>query len=236
MNTVRLDKLLSDTGHYTRSAARKLITSGGVTVDGIRVFRPETPVARAAVVIAGGQRLDTSEFVYYMLNKPTGYVSATEDEHYPAVTRLFPEYLQSRGIFPVGRLDADVTGLLLLTDDGDFAHRVSSPRGYIEKCYEAFLDGGLSTEDVNRISSGIQLETVCFRPARVEFPDANPSHVILTVTEGKYHEVKKIFAACGHPVLRLHRLSIGGLILDSTLKTGAFRALREEEKTAVLRS
>ena len=133
MSLERLDKLLTASGHFSRSEAKAAISRGRVTVDGRPVTKPETKVSRAAAVVADGKRIDTEEFVYYMMHKPAGYISATEDERLPAVTRLLPRELQKRGLFPVGRLDADVTGLLILTDDGGYAHRVTAPKHAVPK-------------------------------------------------------------------------------------------------------
>lgn len=226
----RLDKLLSDSGRYTRREAKAAITAGRVTVDGQTVVRPETKVSRDSVIFADGRELDTAEFVYYMLHKPAGYVSATEDELYPAVTRLFPKELQARGIFPVGRLDADVTGLLLMTDDGGYAHKVTSPRSETEKRYEAWLDSPIGADDADKMASGITLsDGTVYRPAALEPDPDEPCHAWVTVTEGKYHEVKNLFAVCGHTVLRLKRISIGKLTLDADLPPCAFRRLSAQE-------
>ncbi len=226
----RLDKLLSASGRYTRREARAAITAGRVTVDGQTIVRPETKVSRESIVLADGREVDTAEFVYYMLHKPEDYVSATEDERYPAVTRLFPKELQARGIFPVGRLDADVTGLLLMTDDGAYAHKVTSPRSGTEKRYEAWLDSPVGEEDADKMAAGIILsDGTEYRPAKLEPDPHEPCHAWVTVTEGKYHEVKNLFAVCGHRVLRLKRISIGKLILDADLPPCAFRRLSVQE-------
>ena len=133
MEQERLDKILAGSGHFTRSEAKSLILAGSVTVDGAVVRRPEAKVSRSSAIMAGGKQIEGAEFVYYMLNKPAGTICATEDGAYPAVTSLLPRHLQKRGLFPVGRLDADVTGLVILTDDGVFAHRVTAPRSEVKK-------------------------------------------------------------------------------------------------------
>lgn len=237
MSLERLDKLLAASGHYSRSEAKTAIARGRVTVDGVPVTRPETKVARAALVVADGRELDTAEFVYYMMNKPSGYISATEDERLPAVTGLLPKQLQKRGLFPVGRLDADVTGLLLLTDDGGYAHRVTAPRREVPKRYEAWLDKPVGKEAVSAMARGITLrDGTAYKPAELATDEADGCHAFVTVTEGKFHEVKNLFAACGCHVLRLKRVSIGALTLDEQLLPGQFRRLSEEEREAVFQN
>lgn len=230
----RLDKLLAGSGLYTRSEARGVIAAGRVTVDGVAVTKPEMKVSRAAFVVAEGREVDTAEFVYYMMNKPAGYISATEDEKYPAVTRLLPPELQKRGLFPAGRLDADVTGLLLLTDDGRYAHRVMSPRSNTPKRYWARLDGTVTEADVIAMAAGtVMPDGTEYRPAELRIDAEDPMCAVVTVTEGKFHEVKNLFAARGRRVLALRRMSIGGLHLDETLPEGACCRLSEQQAQSV---
>ncbi len=232
----RLDKLLAGSGRYTRSEARAAVAAGRVTVDGAVVTRPEAKFSRACRVEADGQPVETAEFVYYMMNKPAGCISATEDEKYPAVTRLLPRELRERGLFPVGRLDADVTGLLILTDDGRYAHRVTSPRAGIPKRYEARLDGPVTQDDARAMAAGTVLaDGTQYRPALLEIDGTEPCRAVVTVTEGKFHEVKNLFAARGRKVLALRRLSIGALALDGDLAEGAFRPMTPERALDALR-
>lgn len=230
----RLDKLLAGSGLYTRSEARAVIAMGRVTVDGLPVTKPETKISRAVSVVAEGREVDTAEFVYYMMNKPAGYISATEDEKYPAVTRLLPPQLQMRGLFPAGRLDADVTGLLLLTDDGHYAHRVMSPRSNTPKRYWARLDGVVTEADVQAMARGtVMPDGTEYRPAVLRIDQTDPCQAVVTVTEGKFHEVKNLFAARGRRVLQLRRISIGALELDETLPEGACRRLSQSQAQEV---
>lgn len=233
MQIERLDKILAGSGMYTRSQARALILSGAVEVDGAPVRRPETKVDRSSAVTAQGQDVDTDEFVYYMMNKPAGTICATEDGAYPAVTSLLPRHLRARGLFPVGRLDADVTGLLLLTDDGAFAHRVTAPRSEIPKVYEIHADGPLTQEHAALLAAGVTMpDGTAYRPAVLQIGSADARVGLVTVTEGKFHEVKNLIAACGRQVMAMRRLAIGGLRLDESLPTGNWKKLSWEDVNA----
>lgn len=230
MKQERLDKILSGSGRFTRSEAKALIQSGNVLVDGVPVRRAETKIFRTATVVVKGQVIETDEFVYYMMNKPADYISAARDEKYPAVTNLLPRHLQNRGLFPVGRLDVDVTGLLILTDDGAFAHRVTSPKSEIPKTYEVILEGNLSPAHVEMLKEGVTLANgTAYKPAKLVIHPDDPTQARITVTEGKYHEVKNLMAFCGCPVVKMRRVSIGGVHLDASLKPGEIRPLTGEE-------
>lgn len=233
MKQERLDKILAGTGLYSRSEARLLIQSGAVLVDAVSVRKPETKVSRSCAVTVHGEPVETAEFVYYMMNKPPLYISAAKDEKYPAVTNLLPKHLRNRGLFPVGRLDVDVTGLLILTDDGAFAHRVTAPRSEIVKTYEIWTDGKLRPQDVDELADGVTLDNgTVYKPARLEIDPADPSHGRISVTEGKFHEVKNLLSYCGCPVIKMRRMSIGGVQLDPALKEGEFRPMTEAEAMA----
>ncbi len=237
MSLERLDKLLTASGHYSRREAQAAIRAGRVTVDGVCVFKPETKVSREADILADGNKIDGAEFVYYMMNKPAGYICATEDERWPAVTRLLSAELQRRGLFPVGRLDADVTGLLLLTDDGGYVHRVTAPKAAVPKRYEAWLDRPLAPSAAAQMAAGVTLrDGTGYRPARLDSDDVDPCHAFVTVTEGKFHEVKNLFAVVGSPLRRLRRVSVGALRLDETLAEGMYRRLTPEEAAMALKS
>lgn len=233
MKQERLDKILAGTGLYSRSEARALIQSGIVMVDGIPIRKPETKISRSAAVTVRGETVDTAEFVYYMMNKPALYISATRDEKYPTVTNLLPKHLQNRGLAPVGRLDVDVTGLLILTDDGNFAHRVMAPRSEIVKTYEVWTDGNLRPQDADELADGVALDNgTVYKPAKLVIDRQDPSHAWISVTEGKFHEVKNLLSYCGCPVVKMRRVSIGGVQLDETLGEGDFRPMTEAEAMA----
>ena len=226
---IRLDKYLCDLGAAPRSECRKLIRAGRVCVDGVTVTAPETKVeAASAAVTLDGERLAWKKSRYFMLNKPAGIVTATEDKRQKTVRDLLPPELQRLGLFPVGRLDRDTRGLLLLTNDGDFAHRVISPKFAVEKRYDARVEGTPDEADIAAFAQGLVLGdgTKC-RPARLEITGQGACRV--TVTEGKYHQVKRMLASRGKPVTELKRLSIGALFLPEELEEGGVRELAEED-------
>lgn len=230
----RLDRLLCVSGQCSRSEARVLIRAGSVAVNGIVVRRPEEKVPRDSVITVRGQVVDTAEFVYWMLHKPAGYVSASQDERWPAVIRLMPDEALRRGVFCVGRLDADVTGLLLLTDDGAYAHRVMTPRAGIERVYRVCLASPITADDVRRLARGVVWsDGMRYLPARLVRDENDPCVGYVAVMEGKYHEVKRLIASCGHELLGMRRISIGGLRLDETLEEGHARRLTPEEAERV---
>ena len=229
MDRIRLDKYLCDLGTAPRSECRRIIRSGRVRVDGTAVTAPETKIdPRAALVTLDGEKLVWAAHHYYMMNKPAGVLTATEDRREKTVLDLLPAELRRMGLFPVGRLDRDTRGLLLLTDDGDFAHRVISPKFAVEKMYDASVEGELNERDVAAFAEGLVLGdgTKC-RPARLEI--LGDGRCLVTVTEGKYHQVKRMLASRGAPVTALKRLSIGGLHLPEELAEGALVPLGEED-------
>ena len=229
MDRIRLDKYLGDLGTAPRSECKRIIRSGRVCVDGAAVTAPETKIdPRAAVVTLDGERLVWAAHHYYMMNKPAGVLTATEDRRQKTVLDLLPEELQRMGLFPVGRLDRDTRGLLLLTDDGDFAHRVISPKFAVEKLYDACVEGTPDESDAEAFAEGLVLGdgTKC-RPARLEI--LGEGRCLVTVTEGKYHQVKRMLASRGKPVTALKRLSVGALHLPKTLPEGAFVELDDED-------
>ena len=238
MKKERLDKILCGTGRMTRSEARSTIRAGLVAVDGEIVRDPAAHADRSSCVTVRGEPLDTAEFVVYMLHKPAGYVSGAAPEGgCPPVTELLPDDLRRRGLFCVGRLDADATGLLLLTDDGAYAHRVTAPRSGIPKAYRVRVDGPLSAADAEALAGGVTLRGGTeYRPADLSISTEDPSLALVTVTEGKYHEVKNLMAVRGRRVLSLERLSIGSLRLDESLRPGEGRLLSPEESRRVFTS
>lgn len=228
---MRLDKFLSAQG-LSRKQARAAIASGQVLVNGEVQGDPGfilDPIS--AQVLFQGRALGYRRHMHLMLHKPAGLLTATTDARQKTVMDLLPEELKRRALGPVGRLDKDVTGLLLLTDDGQLAHRLISPKWTVEKVYLARVEGALDAADIQAFQAGIALSDFTARPARLEILE--PDLGRLTITEGKFHQVKRMFAARGKPVLRLHRESVGGVSLDSALECGKFRPLTAEEEGAL---
>lgn len=228
---MRLDKFLSAQG-LSRKQARAAIASGQVSVNGEVQGDPGfilDPIS--AQVLFQGRALGYRRHMHLMLHKPAGLLTATTDARQKTVMDLLPEELKRRALGPVGRLDKDVTGLLLLTDDGQLAHRLISPKWTVEKVYLARVEGALDASDIQAFQAGIALSDFTARPARLEILE--PDLGRLTLTEGKFHQVKRMFAARGKPVLRLHRESVGGVSLDPALECGKFRPLTAEEEIAL---
>ncbi len=229
MAVMRLDKILSDMGIASRSELRQIIKSGRVMVDGLAVTAPEKRIdSDSARIALDGRELKYRKFRYFMMDKPAGVLSATEDSKQETLLDLLPPELKRLGLFPVGRLDKDTSGLIILTNDGDFAHRVISPKSGIWKLYRARVDGQLDVGDVEAFENGLVLGdgTACL-PAKLELLPGGDC--LVRVTEGKYHQVKRMLASRGAPVLELRRLAVGGLELDENLGPGGFRELNEAE-------
>ena len=231
----RLDKLLAGTGKWSRREVKALVRQGLVRVDGRLAASAEDKLDPAAAIITvAGETISLRRFTYVMLHKPAGVLTATEDRKQPTVLDLLPPELRRIGLAPVGRLDKDTEGLLLLTNDGELAHRLLSPKYHVDKRYLARVDGELSAADAEAFARGMTLgDGLECLPAGLE---VLPDRVcIVTLREGKFHQVKRMLAARGAPVLYLKRLSMGPLALDGTLAPGAFRELTAEE-TAALRA
>ena len=233
MPVMRLDKLIAGAGLSTRSEAKKLIRAGRVTVSGQRVTDPAAHCDSEADVRLDGQQVRWQEYLYLMMNKPAGYLSVTEDPKAPTVLELLPPELRKRNLSPAGRLDKDSEGLLILTSDGDFCHRVISPKSGIEKEYyievlDPFPPGA---EELFLTGAVLEDGEVCL-PARLEpSPDRRSARVFLH--EGKYHQVKRMALAAGTKVKYLKRLSVGGVALDANLEPGQFRELTAAERKSI---
>ena len=226
---MRLDKFLSDTTAHSRKELRSFIRRGAVEVDGRIVKAPEFQVTENSTVTLNGKVERYRKFVYLMMNKPAGLLSATTDKRQKTVVDLLPEHLRRRGLFPVGRLDKDTTGLLILTDDGALAHELLSPKKHVDKVYLAHVDGQVDEADVAALAEGMVLgDGLHCLPAGLE-PLEDGSKCLVTLREGKYHQVKRMLAARGKPVLELRRLSMGSLSLDGALGAGEWRMLTASE-------
>lgn len=228
----RLDKLISLNCNVSRREARQLIKDHAVTVDGSFDLRAESIIdTDCARITVNGHSFDLREHIYIMLNKPSGVITATEDRTKQTVIDIIPDNLRRKCLFPCGRLDRDTTGLLIITDDGDFAHRMMSPSHKVYKTYIATLSRELGAKDIRRLESGIGLEdgTHCL-PARVEKINCENGYAAkIQIREGKYHQVKRMFAACGNNVEHLRRVQIGALKLDESLAEGECRELTADE-------
>ena len=226
----RLDKLLAATGTWSRKEAKALVKAGRVRVAGELPKGPEDKVAPGTPVTVDGRPIVTEKYVYVMLHKPAGVISSTEDPRQRTVLSLLPKELQRLGLFPVGRLDKDTEGLLLLTNDGPLAHQLLAPGKHVDKVYYVEVDGLLEDEDRQAFHQGLTLAdgTRCL-PAELEILTP-ASQGLVTLREGKYHQVKRMLAARGKPVTYLKRLSMGPLTLDPTLERGAWRPLNPEER------
>ncbi|WP_062047668.1 pseudouridine synthase [Bacillus sp. JCM 19034] len=231
---MRLDKLLSHTGYGTRKEVKKLLKQGAVTVNGVTIKEAKTQVdVKKDVVNVQNERIHYEPYIYLMLNKPKGVISATEDEFQKTVIDLLSPEHQRFEPFPVGRLDKDTEGLLLLTNDGQFSHSLMSPRKHVAKTYEAIVTGKVTQEDKELLENGVKLDDgYVTKPAELTIINAlDVSTIRLTITEGKYHQVKRMFAAIGKKVLELKRTHIANLALDEALKLGEYRPLTDEEWT-----
>ena len=233
---IRLDKWIAEAARLSRSEAKSFIRAGRITINGHPVRSGEEKCdPKTDVLQLDGVRIGTllPAHITLMLNKPAGVLSATEDRDQTTVLDLLPEEMRRRrALFPIGRLDKDTTGLLLISSDGDLAHRLMSPRTHVPKRYRAIVDNPLTKEDVAAFREGITLrDGLHCLPAELELPEepSNPYLGIVTVYEGKYHQVRRMFASCGKHVTALHRQSIGSLELDQSLSPGQWRTVLDEE-------
>ena len=268
----RLDKILSNAGCGSRTDVKKMIRSGAAACDGVVVIDPEMKFAAESTrITVGGVPINYSRYIYLMMNKPPGVVSATYDQRRKTVLDLVPDFYRARGVFPVGRLDADTTGLLLLTDDGDLAHRLLSPKNHVEKEYMAVLDKKPGAEVVEGFARGVELKTTGrLRPAALTPVDETQPPVSAStadaartpgpataaddactpgpasarelyqarviVTEGKFHQIKRMFLAYGIRVVKLERVRMGPLCLDPALEAGGSRELTAAELSLLRRA
>lgn len=227
----RLDKIIASQGQYSRSEVKKLVRSGLVLLNGKAVKSSDIKCDAAAdTIIVDGKKLEYKKYIYIMLNKPKGVISATEDPTQKTVIDLIPPELRRQGLFPAGRLDGDTTGFVLITDDGDFAHRILSPKNHIMKTYHATLPHPLSDEDIIKFKEGLTLGdgTKCLE-ARVRMLNDRENVAEVIICEGKYHQVKRMFASIGNKVLELRRVKMGELLLDPNLNEGECRELTPQE-------
>ena len=229
MAVQRLDKVVAATGKWSRREVKALVREGRIAVDGELARSPEMKVdPESASIAVNGEELHYQEFTYLMLHKPAGVLSATEDSRQMTVLDLLPPHLQRRGLFPVGRLDRDTEGLLLLTNDGALAHKLLSPKKHVDKVYFARLDGEIGQADVEAFAAGIQLDDLLCMPAVLRIGRERDT-ALVTLHEGKFHQIKRMFSSRGRTVLYLKRLTMGPITLDPALPKGKYRYLSDKE-------
>lgn len=232
---IRLDRWLVTLGVGSRSQVQKLVRSGLVTVDGQHVRDPGQSCREDSVLTLRGEKLDGRLMRHVMLYKPAGLLTAARDKKQPTVMDLLPETYASIGCMPVGRLDKDTTGLLLLTCDGELNHRLLAPARHVDKTYRAVVDGPLTQADAAAFASGLHLGDFDAQPADlvIEHCGQAQSTALVTIHEGKFHQVKRMFEAVGRTVLTLHRLTFGPLQLTPDLEEGQWRELTAQEVQAL---
>lgn len=232
---LRLDKLLADMGYGTRSEIKKEIAKGGVTVNGTVMKKPEAKIdTERDIVCIKGEKAVYARYEYFMLNKPAGVVSATMDRRERTVLDLIEDKKRD-DLFPVGRLDKDTEGLLLITNNGELAHQLLSPKKHVDKVYFARVRGTVTEEDIKMFSEGLDIgDEKKTLPAQLSILSSGEiSETRITIREGRFHQIKRMFAAVGKEVVYLKRLGMGALTLDESLAPGEYRRLTEEEVTGL---
>jgi 16S rRNA pseudouridine516 synthase len=229
---MRLDKFLCDAHIGTRKDVKKLIKDGKVKVDGTLAKSFDMKIdEEKSVVTLNGEKVVYEKYVYFMMNKPQGYISATEDKYNNTVLNLLSDEYKNYNLFPAGRLDIDTEGFLLLTDDGVFAHNILSPKKHVSKTYFALIDGKVKDEHIKMFEDGITLEDgYKTLPAKLKIlKSSDKSEIELTIYEGKFHQVKRMFEAIGSHVTYLKRIAMGNLFLDEKLPLGEIKKLNKDD-------
>ena len=238
----RLDKIIANRGVATRREVKELVRQGRVLVNGIPAASPEQKFSMESdVITVDGIAVTAERYCYLLLHKPAGVLSATEDSRQPMVLDLLPPEQRRHGLSPVGRLDKDTEGLLLITNDGDLAHQLLSPKKHVDKVYRARIEGQVTAEDAALFAKGMEIddEDGAWRamPAKLNILSSGPeSELEITIREGKFHQIKRMFEAVDKKVVYLKRLSMGSLRLDETLALGEYRELTEDEVQALKES
>lgn len=231
---MRIDKYLANMNVGSRKEVHKLIKAGLVSVNGKIVKTPKEKVKETDVVEVNGQEITYQQYHYFLLNKPKGVLSATEDLHQKTVIDLLEVKDQYKDLAPVGRLDKDTTGLLLITNDGQLNHELLAPNKHVDKVYQALIAGEVTIDTVATFASGMELKDgTVLKPAKLEIlnvdENKDQSKIRITIKEGKYHQIKRMFGAVGMKVLELDRLQMGNLQIDPQLKRGQYRELTDDE-------
>lgn len=236
MKKERIDKLIASQGLLSRNDVKTMIKRGEVSVNGVVIKDSSVKVSYEDDIVVNGKPLKQTEFTYIMLNKPKGVVSASEDKRDKTVVDILPDELKRKNLFPAGRLDKDTTGFCLITDDGDFAHRILSPSRHVDKTYIATVDKKINFANARKtFKDGIVLAdgTVLLSADLELLSDDDNQSFKVVIKEGKYHQVKRMFASLGTTVIELKRVSIGGLVLDDNLEEGEARLLTAEELSKI---
>ena len=231
---MRLDKYISDAMGVSRQDAKKLLSKGAVAIDGKVVKKGDAKVSDANRILVNGKLLEYKQFVYIMLNKPKGVVSATDDKNDTTVVDLVKADYPKRNLFPAGRLDKTSTGFVLLTDDGDFAHDILAPKKHVSKEYIVTLDGEINEEIIESFNSGVTLADGTLLKSAVLEATSDPMVVKVVLKQGVYHQIKRMFGVFDIGVNELHRTHIGDVELDSTLAPGQYRELTAEEMEKIV--
>lgn len=233
MSVERIDKILSSQNIGSRSEVKIMIRKGRISADGITVKVPEQKFDPEKTVFAVDNQIITfKKNIYIMMNKPAGVLSASNDKYAKTVIDLLPEQFKRNGLFPAGRLDKDTEGLIIITDDGELAHKMLAPKSHVFKLYEVVSDKEITEEDVQTFKNGITYGNNVFLPANMKLTGKNTA--LVEICEGKFHQVKKMFNAIGANVVHLKRLRIGGVFLDNSLKSGESRELTDKELNDIL--
>lgn len=231
---IRADKLISEITPYSRNEIKKLISKGRVNFDGKKLERADQKLPSECEIFIDGKKYVYTLYSYIMMNKPKGVISSTKPSSLPSVIDILPSDMQRTGLFPAGRLDADTEGFALITNDGEFAHDILSPSHHVNKVYSVKLDELPDKNMIEKIESGIELadKEVCL-PCRISNINETDKSLDITICEGKYHQIKRMFAAAGCHVKELKRIKIGGLFLDEKLKPGESRYITSKEKDSI---
>lgn len=222
----RLDKVLSQSNVLSRSRTRTAVRQGRISVNGIIVKSAEEKVSEEDIISLDGVQINRREFFYIMLNKPASYVCSTDDPASPTVLNLLDKKDLPQNLFPAGRLDKDTVGFVFLTNDGNLAHNLLSPKKHIEKLYYFECRNPLSAEDISRLETGVVLDGAPTKPAKI---NCNGNRGTIALTEGRYHQIKRMFGCVGNEITFLKRIAFGGIYLDEKLKEGEYRHLTVEE-------
>lgn len=229
----RIDKIIATQTEYSRKDVKKMISQKKIEVDGKIIKSVDEKINENAVIKISGKELNIKKNIYLILNKPKGYISATEDKNMKTVLDLVPEKYQHRALFPAGRLDKDTTGMMIITDDGKFAHNILSPKKHIKKRYNVTIDIPVTKKMITGFERGIQLNDGECKKALLEITGEYTADV--TITEGRYHQIKRMFGCYGAKVIELNRVQMGEFILPSNLKLGQCREITEKEIEQIIK-